>query len=95
MNLCRIPTNDLRHNFNVTTVFSHEQQELLRSDGVELKFWRRHFGAIRTADGSRMGEKVELPLDAAILSNGVVEEKSVVAASCFSVYVWQLSRSLN
>jgi hypothetical protein len=33
-------------------------------------------------------------LDTAILSKGMVEEKSVVVTRCFSIYVLQLSRSL-
>jgi hypothetical protein len=38
-----------------------------------------------------MREKAEMLLDAAMISNGVVEEKSVVVACCFSIYVLQLS----
>jgi hypothetical protein len=44
VDLRRILTNP-HHNFNFPTVFSPEQQELLRLDAVELKIWRRHFGA--------------------------------------------------
>jgi hypothetical protein len=49
-------------------------------DAVELQFWPRHLEAKGTADGATMREKSEVLLDIAILSNGVVEQKSVVIA---------------
>jgi hypothetical protein len=52
--------------------------ELLRLDAVELKFWRRHFGAIETVARVGMLEKAEMFLDPAIIPHGVVEEESVV-----------------
>jgi hypothetical protein len=48
--------------------------------------WRQHFGAIGTADGARMHEKTEYLLYTAIISNGIVEEKSIVVARWFSLH---------
>jgi hypothetical protein len=42
-----------------------------------------------------MREKAETLLDSAIISNGFVEEKSVVVVRRFSIYMLPLSRSLN
>jgi hypothetical protein len=66
--------------FQCSHYFSSEQQELPRREAVELTFSRRHFGAIWAADGARMREKAEVPLDTAIISTGVVAVKSVVVA---------------
>jgi hypothetical protein len=42
-----------------------------------------------------MLEKAEMVLDTAVISNRVVEEKSVIVTRCLSLYVLQLLRSLN
>jgi hypothetical protein len=42
-----------------------------------------------------MREKTKMLLDTAIISNGVVEQKSSVVARWFSIYVLQLSRLLH
>jgi hypothetical protein len=45
-----------------------------------MQFSPRHFVVIWTAAGVKMHEQAEMLLHTAIISNGVVEEKSVVVA---------------
>jgi hypothetical protein len=56
---------------------------------------RKKSRKIRRADGARMCEKAEMLSDTGVMSNGVVEEKSLVGTRCFAIYVFQLLRFMR
>jgi hypothetical protein len=56
---------------------------------------RKKSRKFRRADGARMCEKAEMLLDTAVISNGVLEEKSLFGTRWFATYVLQFPRSVN